>query len=871
MSEVAAIAAYPRIKARTLRFGCGAPHAAQAIGDGTRALFLRSDGAEDLVNNLWMSWFDAAGNHHETELVDARNPLGAEQDDKDVAGDEDVPPEERARRERAREGGAGIVSYSVDDAGKRVVYVIGSRLFVSTVDIADGTQDSQGQRPACVEVRTSEILVADLADQSQDDFDPTPVLNPRISPDGRRVAWSTGSLLVVFDLQSHAIDAVMGVTPEHRDVVKVGLAEFAAGEEMDRYEGFWWGPDSRTLLIERFSAEQEPVWYISDPTNPEAAATARRYPRALSSNAQVALYAVRLGENGTHVEAAGRVAWDSDAYEYLAVVNWRQGHNPLLLVQNRRQTDDQVLEVLIAGDDAHWLDADVLDAAVDAEVAVDADQPEASATSWPMIETRVLQEHHNDQWLDLIAGTPAYTPDGRLVCALNDMQSDTNRLTVDARPFTPVGWNVRTVLSVTDQDVLCVIQRDPQLAHDVPAEWGEHADTDQHDARSFDVVSFDYDGHVRPITTTPGVWTATRGESGLVVSGRTMGDRQPTMLHCLCGVQGERGSQSSQPQQTPAGEAMSSETMSSENAAIADSAANDAGSGDWTADTAFDDVTAEYRTSCVSIASYAADPGFTPNTHFVTMPGEHALLAAITMPSAGSEYAKAAQLPVLMLPYGGPGFQQVALAQSYYRDAQWWANQGFVVVTADGRGTTGRGPKWDREIFENMKAVTLADQVEAVHGLAELMKQWPADAPRPNLDKVSMIGWSYGGFLSALAVLDAPNVFKAACAGAPPTDWTLYDTHYTERYLGLDPAVYERNSIIADAPKLVRPLMLIHGFADDNVTIAHSLRLSQALMAAGRPHTFLPLTGITHMTNDETVAENLLVLQRDFLKQALAD
>ena len=76
--------------------------------------------------------------------------------------------------------------------------------------------------------------------------------------------------------------------------------------------------------------------------------------------------------------------------------------------------------------------------------------------------------------------------------------------------------------------------------------------------------------------------------------------------------------------------------------------------------------------------------------------------------------------------------------------------------------------------------------------------------------------------------------------------------------------------VVQDAPKLERPLMLIHGFADDNVTIAHSLRLSQALMAAGRPHTFLPLTGITHMTNDETVAENLLTLQRDFLRDALA-
>ena len=177
-----------------------------------------------------------------------------------------------------------------------------------------------------------------------------------------------------------------------------------------------------------------------------------------------------------------------------------------------------------------------------------------------------------------------------------------------------------------------------------------------------------------------------------------------------------------------------------------------------------------------------------------------------------------------------------------------------------------------------MKSVTLEDQVDAVRALPEALSTLAAQEnkessettiPQPDLNRVAIIGWSYGGFLSALAVLEAPETFAAACAGAPPTDWTLYDTHYTERYLGLDPAVYERNSIISDAPQLDRPLMLIHGFADDNVTIAHSLRLSQALMAAGRKHTFLPLTGITHMTNDETVAENLLILQRDFLAEAL--
>jgi len=119
-------------------------------------------------------------------------------------------------------------------------------------------------------------------------------------------------------------------------------------------------------------------------------------------------------------------------------------------------------------------------------------------------------------------------------------------------------------------------------------------------------------------------------------------------------------------------------------------------------------------------------------------------------------------------------------------------------------------------------------------------------------------------------------VFHAGVAGAPPTDWRLYDTHYTERYLGdpnEQPDVYQRSSIINDPRRAVetqiRPLLIIHGLADDNVFVAHSLRMSSALLAAGYPHSVLPLSGITHITSQETVAENMLLLQVDFLKQAL--
>jgi dipeptidyl-peptidase-4 len=168
-------------------------------------------------------------------------------------------------------------------------------------------------------------------------------------------------------------------------------------------------------------------------------------------------------------------------------------------------------------------------------------------------------------------------------------------------------------------------------------------------------------------------------------------------------------------------------------------------------------------------------------------------------------------------------------------------------------------------VKHDLCAGVLDDQVEALHAAAQL-------EPDLDLDRVGIRGWSFGGYLAALGVLRRPDVFHAAVAGAPPTDWALYDTHYTERYLGTPqelPDVYRRHSLLDDAASLRRPLLLIHGLADDNVVVAHTLQLSQRLTEAGRPHSVLPLSGVTHMTPQEAVAENLLLLQVEFLERAL--
>ena len=262
-----------------------------------------------------------------------------------------------------------------------------------------------------------------------------------------------------------------------------------------------------------------------------------------------------------------------------------------------------------------------------------------------------------------------------------------------------------------------------------------------------------------------------------------------------------------------------------------------------------------------TLGTRAEEPLVRPRVRLAAL-GERRLRTGVVLPTGHRDGQK---LPGLMLPYGGPAAQMVLADGRAWLAPQWWADQGFAVVVADGRGTPGRGPAWERTVHRDLAGPVLEDQVDALHAAADAH-------PDLDLGRVGIAGWSFGGYLSALAVLRRPEVFHAAVAGAPVTEWRLYDTYYTERFLGDpgdDPGPYDRCSLLSDAAGLSRPLLIVHGLVDDNVVVAHSLRLSQALMEHGRPHAVLPLTGVTHMASQEEVAENLLRLQARFLGDAL--
>jgi dipeptidyl-peptidase 4 len=281
------------------------------------------------------------------------------------------------------------------------------------------------------------------------------------------------------------------------------------------------------------------------------------------------------------------------------------------------------------------------------------------------------------------------------------------------------------------------------------------------------------------------------------------------------------------------------------------------------------DVEVRHPGGVAPIAAHGEPAHLTPEPELLAL-GDRDLRAALLLPRGHGPDDE--PLPVLLDPYGGPHAQRVLRARGAFGTSQWFADAGYAVLVVDGRGSPGRGPRWERAIAGDLASAPLEDQLAALRALA---------SQRPgllDLDRVGIRGWSFGGYLAALAVLRRPDAVHVGIAGAPVTDWRLYDTHYTERYLGdprAEPAAYAGSSLLDDAaarpfPDLPdRALLLIHGLADDNVVAAHTLRLSQALLEAGRPHRVLPLLGVTHMTPQEVVAENLLLLQLDLLDEQL--
>ncbi len=267
--------------------------------DGRRVIFLRSSNGSDPVNALWV--FDTATG--EERLVADPRELLAETTDEDG----DLPPEERARRERAREGAGGITAYATDAAATVVCFALAGRLF------AGGLLSGQA--------RALEVA--------------GPVFDPRPDPLARRLAYVSGATLRIGELDGSSRVLVGAGEP---DTVSWGSADFIAAEEMGRFRGYWWSPDGTTLAACRVDNAAVSEWVIADPAHPERPATTVRYPAAGTANADVTLHLVRLDGSRTAVD------WDREFFPYLAAVDWSDS-GLILHVQSRDQQGSMVLRV----------------------------------------------------------------------------------------------------------------------------------------------------------------------------------------------------------------------------------------------------------------------------------------------------------------------------------------------------------------------------------------------------------------------------------------------------------------------------------------------------------------------------------------------
>jgi dipeptidyl-peptidase-4 len=682
---------YFRELVETRNYSLGQPVSPKLTPDGKAVIFLRG-GARDPVLRLYE--FTIADAKLREILSPEKLLQGAE---------EKLTAEERSRRERERQSLRGFTHFQLSKDGSKMLVTLSSKLYVIT------PADSQ----------VTELPGANWID-------------PHLSPDGRAVAAVSGGEVHVIDLETKAD---LALTSGATETLQHGVAEFVAQEEMDRSQGFWWAPDSQSIVYQETDNGGVETRFIADPLHPERPPAKNFYPRAGTQNAKVRLGIVaRTGGETRWVE------WDREKYPYLARVVWKEAAAPLcILVQNRAQQEELLLTV----------------------------DPKTGAT-------RELLREKDAAWLNLEEKPmPVWMKDGRQFLWMterNGMWQAELRLADGAlvRPITPADFHLEELIDVHEADRSIVVSggRDPRERH---------------------LFRFSLDEKDEPPQLTK-----EKGRHNAV-----FGEAKEQFLHRLDLVDGNAG---------------------------------------WEV------LKSSDGSRICALPSAAERPSALPNVELTRTEGARAMDAAIVRPRA---FKKGRRYPVILDVYAGPGGKQVVAQPDRYMIDQWMADRGYIVVVIDGRGTPGHGREWERAIRGNLIDVALADQIA---GLEALAKREPA----MDLKRVGVVGWSFGGYFSAMAVMRKPDIFRCAVVGAPVVTWENYDTHYTERYLGLpseNAEGYRASSVLTYASELRRPLLLIHGLTDDNVYAQHSMQLSDALFNAGKTFDFLPLLG-THMVSD---------------------
>lgn len=699
----------------TRNFRLGAPFNVHILEGGARVLYQKTIPPS---TEAALYEFDR-GTGVETKILDSAML---------AAGEGSMSAEEKALRERLRMLTSGISFYDHDPEGTWIMTPIKGKLLIY-----------DRQKKASREIAPGKGSV----------------FGPKIAPDNKQIAFVRDSNLFVASV---AGDPAIALTQGGTEEKSFGVAEFIAQEELARKDGFWWSPDSKTLLLQAVDQSQVERLSIADPFRPDAEPQRPFYPRPGKANAKF-----RFG----FVSAkGGPITWvdfGKETFEYVGPVQWKKNGPPTFLLLNRLQNE---LRVVTA-------------------------DPETGRTQTLLTET-------DKAWVDIDSSVPLWLP-GQEGFLWTSQRTGPQRIEWHdkqgkfLRMISPENLEVRSVLG---------------LSKDGKTVYFEAASDSI--GSSLHAASL-IDGKTRTILSQ---------EQGTVSN---IGDFDEQVF------------------------AASIAQLNGDHRVVVRS---------W------DDPREQV------LPSAAAQPVMRAHAQIERI-GPKAIRTIIIRPS---NFDPKKKYPLIDHAYGGPHSLQVRAAGRAYLEDQVLADAlQAVVVRMDTQGTPDRGREWSKAIFKKFGSLPVNEH-------AETLLQLCARHPELDKDRIGVFGWSYGGYFSAYAVLARPDVFKAGVAGAPPVDWVDYDTAYTERYLGLpdkDSEAYASSSILSllkpdKRSKNPRPLLIIHGTADDNVFFFNSMKLIDSLERAGSPYEFLPLMGQTHIVSDAELDVRRFERTLGFFRQHLS-